>query len=476
MTDSVSHARETADRVVPRTTAPTALYRPPAPLPLPPVLALLRTLRRPDRDLLSILPAAAYRELITPLGYSRRGIVLVNAPDEVSRILADPDGIFPKSDLMVGALLPLVGESIFIAHGALWHTKRQMIEPAFSHMRIHRAFGVMAAAMDDFVPTLDAHATSGTPMPLDHAMSQLTADIITRTIFSKGLESDAARQVFVNFSEWQRRVAQVDVKTLIWDKAFTEVPQTRNVLEACAHIRDHIGALVDERLAPGAPVLDDLAGAAIAARDETGRGFSRQELVDEIGTFFLAGHETTASALTWIVFLLSRQPDVAARLRREVDEVVGTGDVQLEQLRQLPLARMVFRETLRLYPPLTFIPRVAAEPTTIGTRRVKRGTMIMLSPWTMHRHEKLWPHPDRFDVDRFAPEREKGHVRGAYLPFGAGPRVCVGAAFAQTEALLILARLVQRYEIEVLDPEHVEPCSRLTTRPLREIMVRVRRR
>ena len=125
-----------------------SLYRPPAPRPLPPVLALLRTVLRRDRDLLSILPAAAYRELITPLGYSRRGIVLVNAPDEVSRILADQDGVFPKSDLMVGALLPLVGESIFISNGALWRTQRQMIEPAFSHMRIHRAFSVMAEAVD----------------------------------------------------------------------------------------------------------------------------------------------------------------------------------------------------------------------------------------------------------------------------------------------------------------------------------------
>jgi cytochrome P450 len=282
--------------------------------------------------------------------------------------------------------------------------------------------------------------------------------------------------VFVNFAEWQRRVAQVDVKTLIWDKAFTDVPQPRNVLEACAHIRDHIGSLVDERLAPDAPVHDDLAGAAIAARDAEGRGFTREELVDEIGTFFLAGHETTASALTWIVFLLSQLPDVAGRLQREVDDVVGAGEVRLEHLRDLPLARMVFRETLRLYPPLTFIPRVAAEPTVIAGRRVKRGTMIMLSPWTMHRHEQLWSHADRFDLERFSPARAKGHAAGAYLPFGSGPRVCVGAAFAQTEALLILARLVQRWELEVRAPERVEPCSRLTTRPLNEIMVRVRRR
>ena len=150
--------------------------------------------------------------------------------------------------------------------------------------------------------------------------------------------------------------------------------------------------------------------------------------------------------------------------------------MEYEHLRRLGVARNVFRETLRLYPPLTFIPRVAADHTRIGDRRVKRGTMIMLSPWTMHRHTKLWPAPDRFDPDRFASDREPAHVKGAYLPYGSGPRVCVGAAFAQTESALILGRLVRRYAFEVLAPDTVEPSSRLTTRPLREIECRVRRR
>jgi cytochrome P450 len=352
-----------------------------------------------------------------------------------------------------------------------------MIEPAFSHMRVHRAFGAMVAALDAFEPVLDEHAANGTPLALDTAMSQLTADIITRTIFTRGLESQAAREVFTNFAEWQGRVAQVDIRTLLLGKPFADVPQPAGVVEACRRIREHIGTLLDERLAPGAPVLDDIAGAAIAARDpSTGEGFTRDELIDEISTFFLAGHETTASALTWTFFLLSQLPAVAARMRDELRPVVGDGPVEYEQLRRLPVARNVFRETLRLYPPLTFIPRVAADATRIGPRTVKRGTMIMLSPWTMHRHTKLWSAPDRFDPDRFASDREKSHVSGAYLPYGAGPRVCVGAAFAQTESALIMARLVRRYDFEVLAPETVEPSSRLTTRPLREIECRVRRR
>ena len=438
--------------------------------------SLLRTVLRRDRDLLSILPAEAYEELITPLGYSRRGILLVNAPDEVARILADVDG-FPKNDLMVGALLPLVGESMFVSGGERWQRQRRLIEPAFSHMRITRAFGDMVAAVDALEPVLDRHAADGTPLPLDVTMSQLTADIITRTIFTDSLDAGAAHGIFEAFFEWQRHVANVDVGRLLWSAPFARIPQPRRVIAACERIRAHIRAALEARMRPGAPVLDDIAGAAIAARDPaTGQGFTLEELVDEVGTFFLAGHETTASALTWAVFLLSQLPAVASAMRAEVAREVGDGPIRFEHLRRLTYLRNVFRETLRLYPPLTFIPRVAASDTSIGGRRVRRGTMVMLSPWTMHRHRRLWGDPETFDPGRFDPDRERTHVPGAYLPFGAGPRVCVGAAFATTESTLILARLVRAYDLEVLDPARVEPVSRLTTRPMREIRCRVRRR
>jgi cytochrome P450 len=455
----------------------TIAYRPPAPRPMDPLSSLVRTVARRDRDLLSILPAVAYTKLVTTLGWSRRGILLVNDPPEVARILADPDGDFPKNDLMTGALLPLVGESIFVSNGSLWARQRRMIEPAFSHMRINRAFAPMAAAVDDFIPTLAQHAADGTPLLLDHAMSHLTADIITRTIFTKGLESESARGIFTAFGEWQARVANVEVGRLLFGRPFDDVPQPPRVREACSAIRAHIGALVDERLAPGAPVYDDIAGAAIAARDpDTGAGFTREELVDEISTFFLAGHETTASVLTWIFFLLSQMPNVAERLRAELDAVVGQEPVTFDHLKKLAYGRAVFRETMRVYPPLTFIPRVAARDLTVAGRRVRRGTMIMIAPWTMHRHRKLWNEPERFDPDRWAPDREKAHVAGAYIPFGAGPRVCVGAAFAQTESALIMARVAREFGFVPLEPGAVAPASRLTTRPREAIVCRVVRR
>jgi cytochrome P450 len=173
--------------------------------------------------------------------------------------------------------------------------------------------------------------------------------------------------------------------------------------------------------------------------------------------------------------ILGLQPQSMARLRAEVDEC-GAGPLQLEQVRRMAFVRNVFKETLRLYPPIPFIPRVAAQDALIGRHRVKRGAMLMIAPWTIHRHRDYWRNPHAFDPDRFSAEREHELVPGAYLPFGLGPRVCIGAGFAQLEASLILARLCRRYDFEVLDAGRIRPVARLTTRPEHQIMCRVRRR
>lgn len=448
------------------------LWRPPAPHPRPPVTSLLRLLWRREKDLLSLLPDLAYREMVTPLGSSRRGILLVNDPALVNRILTDHD-TFPKNDLFVEALEDLVGNSMFVTSGDTWRRQRKMVDPAFSHMRINRAFDFMAAAVDDYERRLDGQAATGERFSLDAAMSHLTADVITRTIFSVPLEGQTSHEVFEDFMRFERQVGSIDIKRLLWDKPWSPTTQPEPVRRACARIRLHLGEMLDARLQH--PEYDDIAGAILEARDsETGEPFSRDGLIDQLGVFFLAGHETTASSLTWAFFILSQRPEVVARIREEVDAVVGDGPVLLEHTKRLPYVRNFFREVLRLYPPITFLPRVAGKDTEIAGRRVKRGTMLMIAPWSIHRHEQLWVHPDRFDPDRFLPERERQQVPGSYLPFGAGPRICVGAAFATIETALILARLVRRFDFETLQPEAVRPYARLTTRPAVEIMMRVR--
>jgi cytochrome P450 len=159
-----------------------------------------------------------------------------------------------------------------------------------------------------------------------------------------------------------------------------------------------------------------------------------------------------------------------------VQTVAGDGPIAMDMAKRMPFVRNIFRETLRLYPPITFLPRVAMRDTVVGGVRMKRGAMLMVSPWTMHRHQGHWDRPDIFDPDRFSGERESAIKPGTYIPFGTGPRVCAGAAFATTEAVLILAELFRHWDFDVLDPHRVEPAARLTTRPAEQIRVRIRRR
>jgi cytochrome P450 len=444
----------------------------PRPLPLPALLALMRCILRGDGDLLSLLPKSAYSAEIGPLGYSRRSTIVVNRPDLAREVLADAGGVLPKSDLMVNALAPLIGDSIFVSSGATWRRQREMIDPALTMMRISRAFPSIEAAATAAEETIASRARDGQAFSLDLAMSHVTADVICRTVFSTGLDTRMAHEVFDAFVAFERTVAQVEIRRLIFDRAWRPVRQKDSVLDACRLIRGHLGALIDTHLASGAATFDDIASAIASARDSGGKGFTREELVDQLGVLFLAGHETSASALTWAFYLLATRPAMTARLRAEVAAVVGDGPIGFEHTRQLVFVRNVFRETLRLYPPITFLPRVANEAMRIGGRRIRKGALVIVAPWVLHRHRRYWRDPDMFDPDRFLPEREGEMTPGAYIPFGVGPRVCAGAAFAQVEAVLLIARLFRRFDFHVEAPESVRPAARLTTRPAKQVMCR----
>lgn len=447
-------------------------FIPPHPHPRSPVISLIRAMLQGEGNLLGLLPAEAYRMPIGPLGYSRRSIVVVNEPKLVRDVLVDAQGIFPKSDLMVNALEPLIGDSIFVSSGGTWKRQRAMMDPALTLMRVNRAFPSMEAGVEEAEETLRRQVESGEAFSLDLAMSHLTADIICRSVFSTSLQTTVAHEVFDAFTFFERSVAQVEIRRLIMDRAWTKIPQTTPVLESCALIRRCLGELLDSHLDSGKS-FDDIASAVVAAHDVDGKAFTREELIDQLGVLFLAGHETSASALTWVFYLLATRPELVARIRAEVAEVCGDGPITFEQTKRLVFTRNIFNETLRLYPPITFLPRVANEATKIGDYRVKRGALIMVAPWVLHRHRLYWKDPNVFDPDRFLPERKADLVQGAYIPFGIGPRICAGAAFATVEATLLIARLFRRFDFRVEQPDAVRPAARLTTRPVRQIMCRV---
>ena len=448
-------------------------YCPPKPYSLWAVPALFRTLWRGEGNLLELLPAAAYKFKVGNLGISRRSTVLFNDPELVNHILRDPDEIFPKSDLMVSAVEPLIGQSIFVTDGEKWRKQRAMVDPAFSMMRISHAFSQMQAAVDDHETELEGRAESGEEYSLDQAMGQLTADIICRAVFSTSLDSNVAHDVFEDFNLFERHVAQTDIMHMITAPAWSNPPQKPEVLDACARIRQHLGTLVDTHLDP-ASNYNDIASEVVSARDkETGKAFSRDELIDQLGVFFLAGHETTASVLTWVFYILAFQPNLVQRLRQEINDVVGDGDVEFAHIKRLPLVRAVFRETLRLYPPITFIPRVALRNAKVGPRKLRRGALVMIAPWTLHRHKLYWKDPHEFRPERFLSEQGE-QTPGAYIPFGQGNHTCVGAGFAQAESALIISRLIRRFDFVMTNTEPVRPAARLTTRPVKQITYRVK--
>lgn len=450
----------------------TAPYRPPAPKALGPNAALFRGILTGDRDLIALIPKQAYRQKVARMGVSRRKIVLVNDPALVRRVMTTDFETFPKNDLMSGALAPMINDGLFVSSGETWRRQRTLVDGAFTHFRVNHAFTAMAAAVDAAEARLDVAAEAGKSFSIDREMTHLTADIIFRTLFSIPLEDADAGEFFDAWATFQNSIANIGLVQLILGKPWAEILQPPEAIAAAAVVRGRLGALIDERLSKSGEGTDDISTDVIAARHpETGDGFNREELIDQIATFFIAGHETTASVLTWAFFILTQQPELATAMRGEIARVVGDGPIDFQATKRLTTTRNVFRETLRLYPPLGFIPRVSLERTELGGVSVPRGAMVMIAPWIIHRHELLWDNPNHFDPDRFLPERETKQPPGAYIPFGLGPRVCAGAAFATMEAVLILARLIRRYDFRALNPVSVRPINHLSTRPARSIDV-----
>ncbi len=442
-------------------------YRPPAPVPQPTILGA-------DSDMLERMSAAFYTRTAIRLRGIDRNVVIINDPNEIKNVLSVSVDAFPKSDLMIAALEPLIGDGIFISNGIDWRRQRRMLEPALTQMRVRRLYPLMSATVMDCVARLRSLGT-GTEIALDAEMSFVALDVIFRTIFSRPVSAEEARDITSTFSQYQDRAPQDAMIALFGGSSASAVP-TGELSKIAAGLRTFIGRLIDERLSasPQQAPAEDILQAAIDARDpEDGSVFSRKELIDQIAVLFLAGHETSASVLTWCIFILSQQPQVAEKIRNHVIALTGGRPLDQDELNKVILARDVFREALRLYPPVGFITRVSTSAATIGGYEVEAGTLIVISPWLMHRHQKYWKAPDIFDPERFSEARERDIVPGAYIPFGLGARVCAGRTIAMIEGPLVLAELIRGLRFTPLQPDAVAASFRLTVRPKTSIRCKI---
>ena len=435
---------------------------PPKPKPRPENVSLWRYLKLFRADILSAQPAKLYRawmaEFKTPFFRS----YMINDPTLVKTVLNERPDDFPKSDRIGAGLRPLLGNSVFLTNGETWKKQRRIIDPAFEGGRLRDTFPAMWAAGEASVARLSDMA-DGTPQEIEAETSHAAADVIFRTLFSIPIEDDIATRVFEEFRSYQRTQPILNLAAFVrgpkWMPRFFR-SETKTTARA---IRALITDLTRNRLSAikAGTAPDDLATKIMTTADpQTGDTFNVDEMVDQVAIFFLAGHETSASAIAWTLYLLAMHPAWQDRIADEARDLTQ----DFGAVSKLRVTRDVFREGLRLYPPVPMMVRETTCPEVFRNRDVKTGSQVVLSPWHLHRQERLWDNPDGFDPTRWATENGKSCARDAYLPFSSGPRVCTGAGFAMIEGVLLIAMLVRAFRFEVVADRTPDPVAHLTVR------------
>jgi cytochrome P450 len=407
----------------------------------------------------------AYEEDIVQGRFFGRSTFILNNPGAIRHVLVDNYENYTRTPASFRVLRPVLGEGLLIAEGRAWKHQRRTLAPAFTPRAVMTLVPHMVAATDETIAKLKA--ASNAPVNLREAMQRMTLEIAGRTMFSFGMDRHgAALRDFV--MEYGERLARPHVLDLLLPLSW---PSPQDFARARFRKRwtQFVGMLMAERRAAGknegAP-LNDLFDLMDAARDpETGAAFTDEQLGDQVATMILAGHETTATALFWSLYLLALDPATQEELAAEVKGASVNGALDLDRLK---FTRAVVDETMRLYPPAFLILRAAAAPDMIAGIPVKKNDIVLVAPWLLHRHEKLWRDPNAFIPSRFMTGTPPD--RFAYLPFGVGARVCIGAHFALVEATLALAKMIGAFRVDLVDREPVMPVGVVTTQPDRSPM------
>lgn len=398
-----------------------------------------------------------------------RYLVLVSDPGSVQHVLQSAHTRYDKARTYEVVAL-LVGRGLLTSEGEHWRSHRRLAQPAF-HRGSVASFGRM---MVKVTAETVAGWPDGAEMDVAAALRELTLRIVGRALFSENLAGDADR--IGGALDTAMEYARIRFESLLGPFVTPPSPSRARFRRACADLDGLVRGIIRERRAVADPP-DDLLSMLMASRDEeTGERLSEDELRDEVLTFLAAGHETTAHALAWTVWLLGRHAGPRRRLLAEVDDVLGGRPARVDDLEELTYTRAVLNESMRLYPPAWVLGRTPREPDRIGDFEIPAGAEVTASQWVTHRHPDVWEHPTAFDPERFLDERAEERPRFAHFPFGAGPRQCIGAGFAAVEARLLLVTLLQQVELELVPGFPVEVQPSVTLRPANGIRARVRRR
>ncbi|MBO9400072.1 cytochrome P450 [Shimia sp. R9_3] len=423
-------------------------------------LGLWGSLKAARNNLLSILPEIAVRQ---PMVSGRTGLRwhMVMDPGAIRQMLLEKVDDYPKSRATKNILRPAIGDSLFIAEGAHWRWQRRAAAPVFTHRNISNLAPVMAAAGER---AADRIATAG-PRAVDllDEMVKTTFDVISEVTFSGDGRMDSGA-VHEAIDAYIAEAGKISLLDMLGVPDWVPRPGRIRTGQAMVEMKKVADTAIESRRARGAKDTPDLLDLLLAGEDpETKKRMNTAELRDNLLTFIVAGHETTALTLAWALYLCAFDQDVQRKARAEISAVCGDTPITGDHVDQLTYLRQIVEETLRLYPPAGIISRTAQKADSLCARDIHPGDTVMIPIYALQRNHQLWDNPDAFDPDRFA--NRKAIDRYAYLPFGDGPRICIGASFALQEAVIILATLLRRFHFEEIAGRPPKPVMILTLRP-----------
>jgi cytochrome P450 len=457
----------------------TATLRPPTVIPPAGPLPLHRFLFHFVQNPLRMVPEEVYSERIVVRERLRGAgkLAWIADPQLIEEVLVQNSAAICKSGMEQRVLGRSIGEGVLTSEGALWRWQRRTMAPLFRAQEIQAYVPAMAAAAAGQIARWRSEGDGRKRVDAD--MTATTFTVIARTMLAGGEPAEAgtikrATERYLSRVSWEIAYAMLNAPRWL------PHPGSLVMYRSARQLRRAIEALIARRraaLAASEPAGQDLLGRLLAARDpETGEPMSDTLLADNLLTLLEAGHETTAKALTWTLYLLARSPGWQAVAREEVLRVAGSEPIGAAHLPEMPILHQVLKESMRLFPPAPSLLRLFTQPLTVGGENFAPGDMAIFPIFCIHRHRLLWPNPDCFDPERFREDREKTYPRTQYMPFGAGPRICLGAAFAMTEAAVLLASFLREAEFAWDGEREPEPISRITLRPRggMELLVQLR--
>ena len=399
-----------------------------------------------------------YGDIVYMQGGPRR-LYQLNNPEDIQYVLVKAPHKFHKSPNLKAVTGPILGQGLLTSDGDFHRQQRKLIQPAFHHQRISRYADVMV----NYTARMLTNWQNGASLDVHDEMMHLTMAIVAKTLFDADVSHDAdsiGEAIGFAIADASARMTRL-IQLPLW------VPTPGNQIRRRNRdiIERTIFSIIEERRASGEDRGDLLSMLLLAQDEDSGAGMSNQQVRDEAMTLFIAGHETTANALTWALYLLSQHPDVMARLQTELDTVLAGRLPTMNDLRNLPYTDQVIKETMRLYPPAWLVTRLAIEDVTIREYTIPKGSVLIMSQYVMQRHPDYWDAPDEFRPERFAPGWEDRVPKFAYFPFGGGPRICIGNSFASMEAILALATIMQHWTFSIAPGHAVEMEPLITLRP-----------